>query len=291
MKRGWNTPRIFDNFDAGIVSDDFCKVLMQDFPDSNIYRFPGGTISNKYNINKPGYGDVPSKKGANYIDQYINFVKKVNGKALLVFNLFDDMKAERMVSLDANMALYHKIKDAAIEIVGVEIGNEVYMYPECTGVKGSINVANANVFQRKLQLFSKLVAAYKLHINEPIGVPFESWLSKRGKMWNAMAQNSEADAVIPHYYTTLSSMAQLRADFKRKMPTNGKRVWITEFNYAFGPFGEENNSMRCSKQYNDLHANFPKVAEEMGVEMLINHSLYGDNVYNWYLIKKKPTLR
>lgn len=52
MLSGWNTPRMFDNFKDGIVTDEFCDTLKVDFPTHNIYRFPGGTVSNKYEISK-----------------------------------------------------------------------------------------------------------------------------------------------------------------------------------------------------------------------------------------------
>lgn len=282
MLSGWNTPRMFDNFKDGIVTDEFCDTLKVDFPTHNIYRFPGGTVSNKYEISKGGYGDA-NKTGKNYIYAYIDFLKKVNGKALLVFNLYSDMVAEKPIKLSENLQMLKIVQDAGIEVVGIELGNELYMYFECTGVKGRVNALNRRRFTKKLELYKNICGAYKNMIPKgiKIGVPFESYLSERGRMWNAVAETI-GDAVCPHYYTQLSNINEVKFDFVNKLPKSDMEVWVTEFNYAFGAFGTENIGMKGSVEMQELHKNFPLVCAEYGVKMLINHSLYGENVYNHY---------
>ncbi|MDA0764956.1 MAG: hypothetical protein O3A39_11020, partial [Proteobacteria bacterium] len=108
-----------------------------------VLRFPGGAVGNFYHFGKNGYGfdfdeidkyyegsfskrsrDLENLRRKNkhqhdYIDDFIELVKKTKTKAVLVANPF--VKDDEDIIL-----MIQKLQKNNIEVVGVELGSEVY---------------------------------------------------------------------------------------------------------------------------------------------------------------------
>lgn len=185
-----------------------------------ILRFPGGTLANYFHPRGMGYGlkseemktqgviyDEQKKQqnlSTNALEDYIQYGKTIKHKCLYVANILNGTPEETIFAIG-------KIRDAGIEVVGVEFGNELYFkeYREkVPNVQNYIERAKAFVGPiRKAFPNIKLgVIAAKL-ANEAGGTV---GTGEFADAWNSgLAKETFYDAFIVHTYTKDDDCAAL----------------------------------------------------------------------------------
>lgn len=227
-----------------------------------ILRFPGGTVANFYHLEGAGYGmkdnevqTVPiyqlNQKSSqnmsnNMIDRFIPIAKENNAKVLLVANMYTSTPDEIVM-------MAKKFRANGIEVVGIELGNELYFkayegkYPD------------GETYLAKCKEYVPVIKAYDKTI--PLGVlacPLGGGANKeKFRAWNELLGKQDFyDAYIIHEYTQCKACNQMESpdmdyifnqcgmtvtsisynnvrqfvyDYYKKIFTN-KKQWITEWN-------------------------------------------------------------
>ncbi len=259
-------PQLF-NFSLGFMfgntMDEMAEVrkLIKDLK-PNIFRFPGGTVANFYHVDGAGYGmkenevqTVPiyqlnqksrQNMSNNMIDRFIPLVKENNAKVLLVANMYTS-------SPDEIVAMAKQFRANGIEIVGIELGNELYFKV----YEGKI--PDGETYLAKCKEFVPVIKAYDKTI--PLGVvacPIGGSANKEKFLaWNKLIGKQDFyDAYIIHEYTqckacnqqetpdmdlifnqcgmtvtsiTYNNVRQFVYDYYKQFFPN-KKQWITEWN-------------------------------------------------------------
>ncbi|HZH68793.1 MAG TPA: hypothetical protein VFD65_06290 [Chitinophagales bacterium] len=304
--RGFNTNAFLYNFSDQKFTSAYIDTLSQLQPD--ILRFPGGTIANKYHFRKSGYGqdsNFDRKTAQNYIVEFVRLVKSMEQppKVLYVINMFEHFHKPTVSDWDLiveNLAAILYLKKQGVEIVGVELGNEFYIYPVIRG--WDIKISSKTKIRLKQEQgddwwpdtykkYNRLAQLYHRAIKkiDPeilTGIPMGSSVNKNHKKWNAFAyQMKFSDAYIQHWYGQLSEasaediaeknfnrFAKRVEDNIREVKSTEKQLWITEWNGI--DFGFKNNRNTHLRQ-TDLHSKFnlrlQTIFDSMHVEMTIYH--------------------
>lgn len=304
--RGFNTNAFLYNFSNQKFTQEYIDTLSSLQPD--VLRFPGGTIANKYHFSKSGYGqdsNFDKKTAQNYIVEFVRLVKSMKQppKVLFVINMFEHFHKPTKSDWDLiveNLAAILYLKRQGVEIVGVELGNEFYIYPVIRGWDIQLPPKMAEQLKTKpgdewwpdnYKKYNRLARLYhtaikKIDASIQTGIPMGSSMNKNHTRWNAFALNMTfSDAYIQHWYGQLSEVkneSEAESNFMNfagrvfknieNLKTTGKKIWITEWNgIDFGFSNDRNMHLRQS----DLHRRFNKQLQayfdSLQVDMTIYH--------------------
>lgn len=306
--RGFNTNAFLYNFPDQKFTDAYIDTLSRLQPD--ILRFPGGTIANKYHFSKPGYGqnsNFDQKTAQNYIVEFVRLVKSMEKppKVLFVINMFEHFHKPTISDWDLvveNLAAILYLKKQGVEIAGIELGNEFYIYPVIRGwdIKLPESMANRLESERgddwwpdtykKYNRLAKLyhTAIKKIDPNLLTGIPMGSSLNKNHKRWNAFAYKMDfSDAYIQHWYGQLSEAntdEEAVNNFNRfterveknigELKQTKKQIWITEWNgIDFGFSNNRNIHWRQTPLHSQLNLRLQTMFDTLGVDMTIYHRI------------------
>ncbi len=304
--RGFNTNAFLYNFSGQKFTDAYLDTLNNLAPD--VLRFPGGTIANKYHFSKPGYGQNSAfdrKTAQNYIVEFTRLVKSMEKapKVLFVINMFEHFYKPTVSDwglVVENLSAILYLKQQGVEVIGVELGNEFYIYPVIRGwsiklpqkMKQKLKKSNSDSWwpntYKKYNRLAKLyhIAIKKIDPDIQTGVPMGSSANKNHVRWNAFAYRMNfSDAYIQHWYGQLSNAKneeEAKARFNRfsqrvrenitALKETQKKIWITEWNGI--DFGFKNDRNMDWKQ-SDLHSGFniklQTVFDSLGVDITIYH--------------------
>jgi len=180
----------------------------------NVMRFPGGTVANFYHLEGAGYGmkdnevqTVPiyqlnqksrQNMSNNMIDRFIPIVKENNAKVLLVANMYTSTP-------DEVVAMAKKFRANGIEIVGIELGNELYFKVY------EAKYTDGAAYLTKCKEFVPVIKAYDKSI--PLGVlacPLGGSANReKFRTWNELLGKEDFyDAYIVHEYTQCKACNQ-----------------------------------------------------------------------------------
>ncbi|HNQ12123.1 MAG TPA: hypothetical protein PKH65_08630 [Bacteroidia bacterium] len=205
---GFNTANLFPNFETN--QSECLKIVHQLNP--RVLRFPGGSIANFYHPTGKAYGfeenDFTTREGSvsrhvnkmldknkranaqnNYLEDFIPFAKENNASVLYVANITSASEAEIM-------GIIARFKTEQIPIVGIELGNELYLnaYKEV--------VPNVEDYIKRASKYAKTIKAQYPDIK--VLVATESRSIKNPKFvsqWNVpLAKEKFYDALSLHVY-------------------------------------------------------------------------------------------
>lgn len=306
--RGFNTNAFLYNFSNQKFTPIYRDTVNQLAPE--VLRFPGGTIANKYHFSKPGYGQnsvFDKKTSQNYIVEFVRLVKSLDKppKVLFVINMFEHFHKPTVSDWELiveNLAAILYLKKQGVEIAGIELGNEFYIYPVIRGwdiklpkkMKQKLAQRDDDSWwpdtYKKYNRLAKLyhLAIRKIDPNLKTGIPMGSSMNKNHTRWNAFALKMNfADAYIQHWYGQLSNAKdenQARQNFKRfseRVRTNiqdlkstQKEIWITEWNgIDFGFKNDRNMHWKQSQLHSELNQELQTIFDQEQVDMTIYHRL------------------
>ncbi|MCO5249631.1 MAG: hypothetical protein M9887_11870 [Chitinophagales bacterium] len=306
--RGFNTNAFLYNFPGQEFTDAYRDTLNRLQPD--ILRFPGGTIANKYHFKKSGYGQESAfdkKTSQNYIVEFVRLVKSMEKppKVLFVINMFEHFHKPTMSDWDLvveNLSALLYLKKQGVDIVGVELGNEFYIYPVIRGwdiklpkeMRQKLDTQTGDnwwpINYKKYNRLAKLyqTAIKKIDPNILTGIPMGSSMNKNHKKWNAFALKMNfSDAYIQHWYgqlgdakTEQEALTNFNKFFDRveknivDLKSTGKQIWITEWNGI--DFGFDNNRNMHWKQtplHSQLNEKVQNLFDKLDVKISIYHRL------------------
>ncbi len=238
------------------LSDDWINSVKDLNP--KVLRFPGGNEGNFYHINGKGYGfnlkevallkDSPLKErmikleeiierkqiDRNFLSDFIKLSHHLNTKVIIVANVLTG-------TVEETISLITAFKEENIEIVGVELGCELY----------------ASVFRKQvpnpeayIDLITPFYNEIRLHFPSiklgVVAAPYGG--NTRHQKWNSVVSNFESDGVIVHLYPkinqyNISSVGekelnqideyidnQLKHELKYYRNLYNKEIWVTEWN-------------------------------------------------------------
>lgn len=306
--RGFNTNAFLYNFPRQEFSQAYIDTLSKLNPD--VLRFPGGTIANKYHFSKTGYGqnsNFDKKTSQNYIVEFVRLVKSMEHppKVLFVINMFEHFykptKSDWELIVE-NLAAILYLKKSGVEIAGIELGNEFYIYPVIRGwdIKLPKDMAHKleavegdewwpetyKKYNRLAQLYQKAIK--KIDPQLKTGIPMGSSMNKNHKRWNAFALKMNfSDAYIQHWYGQLSEASdeekamQSYMKFAGRVNDNivalkkiGKEIWITEWNgIDFGFDNKRNLHWRQTPLHRQLNIKTQEMMNDLKVDMTIYHRI------------------
>ncbi|MCO5232018.1 MAG: hypothetical protein M9958_12780 [Chitinophagales bacterium] len=306
--KGFNTNAFLYNFYEQKFSDAYKDTLDKLQPD--VLRFPGGTIANKYHFSKSGYGQnsaFDKKTAQNYIVEFVRLVKSMDKppKVLFVINMFEHFYKPTLSDWDLvveNLAAIMYLKKQGVDIVGVELGNEFYIYPVIRGwdialpakITKRLNEDksdewwpdNYKKYNRLAQFYVKAIR--KIDPRIKTAIPMGSTRNKNHKKWNVFALKMNfSDAYVQHWYGSIDGAETdeiARQNFKKfeeKVTENilllkntNKEVWITEWNgIDFGFANDRNAHWKQTPLHIELNLRTQNLLDSLGVEMTIYHRI------------------
>ncbi|MCO5233804.1 MAG: hypothetical protein M9888_08730 [Chitinophagales bacterium] len=306
--RGFNTNAFLYNFYEQRFTIEYVDTLNQLEPD--VLRFPGGTIANKYHFSKSGYGQnsaFDKKTSQNYIVEFVRLIQSMAKppKVLFVINMFEHFYKPTMSDWDLvveNLAAIKYLQQQGVQIVGVELGNEFYIYPVIRGWDIQLSAKEAKrlnedsadnwwpdtykKYNRLAQFYVKAIKKIDPHIKTAI--PFGSTRNKNHKKWNAFALKMNfADAYVQHWYGSINSAENEDVarknfvEFEDKVKENilllkktKKEVWVTEWNgIDFGFANDRNAQWKQTPLHIELNLKTQNLFDLLGVNMTIYHRI------------------
>lgn len=306
--RGFNTNAFLYNFSDQKFTQEYIDTLSRLQPD--VLRFPGGTIANKYHFSKSGYGqnsNFDQRTAQNYIVEFVRLVKSMDKppKVLFVINMFEHFHKPTISDWDLiveNLAAIKYLKKQGVDIVGIELGNEFYIYPVIRGwdIKLPVKMEqqllqeegdewwpyNFKKYNRLAQLYH--LAIKKIDPSIQTGIPMGSSMNKNHKRWNAFAMQMKfSDAYIQHWYGQLSeakSDQEATDNFNRfadrvfknieNLKQTGKRIWITEWNgIDFGFSNNRNMHWRQTQMHSAFNYKLQTYFDSLEVDITIYHRI------------------
>jgi hypothetical protein len=306
--RGFNTNAFLYNFPRQEFTQAYIDTLSKLNPD--VLRFPGGTIANKYHFSKTGYGqnsNFDKKTSQNYIVEFVRLVKAMEHppKVLFVINMFEHFykpsKSDWELIVE-NLAAILYLKKSGVEIAGIELGNEFYIYPVIRGWDIKLPQDMAEKLQKEkgddwwpstYKKYNRLAQLYQKAIKKidpklKTGIPMGSSLNKNHKRWNAFALKMNfSDAYVQHWYGQLSEANDEKqalesyAHFAHRVNENvlnlkktGKEIWITEWNgIDFGFDNKRNLHWRQTTLHRELNIRTQNMWNDLMVDMTIYHRI------------------
>lgn len=291
MITGYNNPWFFNNFKSGYPPDSLVDKICQLKPD--VLRFPGGTLSFLFDINRPGYGQ-PGSTAPNYAQAHAQLAAEVGCMTTYVANLYPAMlepdKADYCI---ANIVL----TVAVLKPRYIELSNELYLYEHLTGVKtgdprwweskSKFTASVAACATRYAELCQRVIQAVRAAGYSPeFGVIMDNAAHTRGRVWNATIRNwGGYDFEVFHYYSTRRTADDIYKDLQRNFAGGTKPIAITEYWWDFG-YDSTKNLADVGKPYVEaFEANMAAAgARDPRVFMRLRHHLYGSTPYS----KLKP---
>jgi|GEM_PF-3909446 len=307
--KGFNTNAFLYDFPGQQFNQAYVDTLNRLQPD--VLRFPGGTIANKYHFFKPGYGQgsaLDKKTAQNYIVEFVRLIKSLDKppKVLFVVNMFEHFHKPKQTDWELiveNLAALLYLKEQGVEIAGVELGNEFYIYPVIRGW----DIKLPDNMQKKLadtdtdewwpdtyRKYNRLARLYHAAIKKidpaiPTGIPMGSSMNKNHTRWNAFAKKMTfSDAYIQHWYGQLSNATgeqEAVANFDRfteRVADNikelkdkyRKQVWITEWNAIdFGFNNDRNMIWRQTPLHVRLNTRMQTMLDTLNTDITIYHRI------------------
>lgn len=308
--RGFNTNAFLYNFYQQRFNQDYVNAVNALQPE--VLRFPGGTIANKYHFSHPGYGqgsNFDNKTKQNYIVEFVRLIRSLEKppKVLYVINMSEHFHKPTVSDWDLiveNLAALLYLKRQGVEIAGIELGNEFYLYSVIRG----IDIKIPNDWKQKMReqpdsdewwpdtfkKYRRLAMLYHTAIKKidpdlKTGVPMGSSMNKNHARWNFFAQTlSFPDAFIQHWYGQLkdaNTEQEARANFDQftsRVAKNitelkektGKEVWITEWNAIdFGFKNDRNMHWRQTPLHIELNERMQNMFDSLGASITIYHRI------------------
>lgn len=280
------------------------------------FRFPGGTISFEADISAEGDGDRKTNKYTltpnpkNYLYLYAKLVSKLKykPKTIICLNLYRHLAQKNHLDGTENTLLY--LSEAvrllgAENIYAVEMGNELFMHTVCNGIKGALTSINRAAFNKATQRYRELCDLLipqitKICPNAIICVPVEGCMSERGNEWNkSVTQINGVTGICPHFYCI--SIKNVEEELPLKTSIRIKegntsiikslqpkfKVLVTEYNYKFGSYGEENKIIFGTEKHYEVIKRIQSLGIEMGFDTGCFHSLLQEipaKVYGQFVI-------
>ncbi len=309
ISAGYCLTNFFNYYDSN--DEDLDSLLHKQFSNTNVVRFPGGNISNYYNLKDNGYGfqeeDFPEPKfflfknlnslnlisersQKNYIYDFIDLVKKYSLEVIYVADLINSSYEEIAVVLNV-------FYDNDIIVKSVELGNELYaeVYrKQIRKVDDYINIAKTydHKLKRDFQGIRTGVVSAPLQKN----IFFKNWNQK-------IADENFYDAVVVHIYQKTKENFKDKSEMYRMASKEFKSylnytlsldleqynnlfqdkiLWITEWNLAKSTFFGNTmyQALFVSCFLNTIYFS------EFNIEYLIYHKLLS-NEYVFSLINPK----
>jgi hypothetical protein len=305
--KGFNTNAFLYNFYGQQFNQEYLDALNQLRPE--VLRFPGGTIGNKYHFYGSGYGqqsNFDKRTQQNYAVEFVRLVKSLDHtpKVIFVINMFEHFHQPKQTDWELvveNLTALLYLQSEGVEIIGVELGNEFYLYPVIRG--WDIKLPEKWTRQMKQQpdtdewwpdnfkKYRRLALLYHTAIKKidpkiKTGIPMGSSMNKNHVRWNFFAGRIDfQDAFIQHWYGQLNNAKtedEARANFHQftqRIANNitslrsntGKEIWITEWNAI--DFGFKNDRNMHWKQ-TPLHVELNTAMQEMLDSLDVNISIY-----------------
>lgn len=214
-----NPPQPF----TSIYLSSSCRELVEEVR-PGIVRFPGGITANFYHFYGTGYGIRLSETWGNaigpvnpYLDQLmpVNFIElfadlvlQTNSKVIFTLNLYthfneggdavsNPASTAYLEKLQENMAALQYLIDRGVELVGIELGNEMYSYSELTGL---LNLSQGpSNYLAIAENYSDSIRARFPGI--PIGIPIAIHRGFGQISWNLAMQEADfAEGRVIHEY-------------------------------------------------------------------------------------------
>ena len=315
--RGFNTNAFLYNFPGQKFTEEYLDTLNKLSP--QILRFPGGTIANKYHFSKSGYGqnsNFDKMTDQNYIVEFCRLVKSMDRppQVLFVVNMFEHFYKPTRSDWDLlveNLAAILYLKKQGIKIVGVELGNEFYLYPVIRG--WNIKISKETIVRLKqdsddswwpvtFKKYNRLAKLYqaaiqKIDPNISIGIPMGSSTNKNHRKWNAFAaQMTFTDAYVQHWYGQLGNAKTEQAALKQfdiftkrvqknitQLQQTHKQIWITEWNgIDFGFKNDRNTRWKQSPLHVQLNQRLQQLFDQLGVKITVYHRISSGKEGNTY---------
>lgn len=289
MIRGYNAPFFFNQFRSTnyYCPDGVLRKVQALRP--GIIRFPGGTLANTYDVNKPGYGESISSATENYIHRMTDFVTRMNNvPVVFVAGVYQAL----MNPTNANYWIDGMMKSLELlpTTTHVELGNELIIQGKWTlfGDKprffesDSSYVSKVNAKGREfLEMADRFIAPLrKTHPNIRVGIPVMPPYTLRNKEWNSVLRNwKKNDFEIFHLYLNTKSYGTTQAEITKALAGAIKPVCITEWSWQHGDDSSKNLLDVGTAYYQSFFNNFPAICESLNVEMICQHMLYGSNPY------------
>ena len=208
---------------SSIYLSQACKALVNEVS-PGIVRFPGGITANFYHFNGTGYGIVFSEIvgnaigpvdatldaliPVNFIEPFADLVLQTNSKVIFTVNIYTHFKTGGSAINDLNSLAYNNkleenmdaieyLIDRGVDIVGIELGNEMYSYSELTSI---FNIGTA------INKYLNIAENYTSTINSrfpgiPVGVPVAINRGFGNQTWNQkMTEAYFAEGRVIHEY-------------------------------------------------------------------------------------------
>lgn len=234
-----------------------------------VLQFPGGGEGNFYHLNEAAYGyrieEInglnPSKLKDrmyrwqkriektqvthNYFEDFVRLAKRVDAKASLFINVLTG-------TIDEALSLIEQTKANNIEVVGVELGGELYaqafraQLPSPTAYLDLIDPFYKAIKEQypelKIGLLSAPVSNDRYHKkwNETVATyPADACVIHlypklpNHLMQSGVLQEEQAIAAIERY---LSNTLKEQLDYYQNLYGDSKELWVTEWNLGVSPF-------------------------------------------------------
>lgn len=256
---GYNTASLYT---SGLLNNkEFSQTIKSLQP--KVLRFPGGTVANYYHPNGFGFGFKKEEVGLqkkmmevfvkqktqknNAIEDFIATCKVSNSKALYVANVLNGTPDEMILVLK-------RIQEAGIEIVGIELGNELYFKEyrkQIPNVKSYINKCLPFVKAIKNEFPTIKIGALVPKMTEENNFGNGPFFRE----WNLLlSKELFYDAIVVHNYTDCKLCNETKAkkeafdcglktinlianhwlenlsDYYRNY-FKDKEIWLTEYNF------------------------------------------------------------
>jgi len=308
---GYNSSRLMDQLTDSegltLLPDRVAAIKAIPAAERAVLRWPGGTVSTKYDIDCYGYDCKGSKRygGKNAVDLFIELCKELGCKVTIVLsvgnygNFFWEIQEtpDAIAKLEAqNRALIERFIKAGVPIFCVEIGNEQYLHIP----KGNYRPSNWNynflarllgepardaryrqqvddiysLYVRAYERNAKLVAEYNL----PAAIPMVSNEAHRNLVWNSMIAHIPAKyGVFHHYEKDDRSRWEYNYNLFLEAIRAQKRIPIcTEWNSNHGDGGADNLNLAYTSFQREYQKWFRGYSVQQKVPLIMMHRLNGD---------------
>lgn len=224
---------------------------LQAFPDA-IYRYPGGTISNTVHW-KDLIGDLkqrPARKFVSWldpfiaefgIDEYLQFVKEVHGRAWYVANIYGDAKGEGLLKEQAAQAyqlgayLTKKRQEGMPAIFRWELGNELDrdIYQWLPEKLSTAAITSVKEIQRADKEAKFVILMEEYPALERLGISASQYNRRlSSKLVNQMHEHAfhlyyDGEPQVPHVPHRINSLCEAIGD-AGNADSNRPVFWMTE---------------------------------------------------------------
>lgn len=270
MNKGFNAPRFIESFNGNLIPSSLFEYFdkLKNAGHLSHIRIPGGTVSQYYS---PILGGKFMFSEGRPLIEYISDLKSLDAPVLYVANLNDSN------TLSETIYAINLLQTNGIKILGVELGNELYLLKDRTGILYSFWVD-----RKKLSLLINDINQHhdrlkSLFPDIRTSVPI-SHGDGTHKIYNeAIIKGTYTDAFSYHIYVDMTKWESQLQKIKNKILSFKKEVWITEYNCQFDN-PETNKDLFLSPLHLDiLYNKIPNLAKEVNSPIISRHSLLGNN--------------